>query len=168
MSVAKTTNTTNTSVLQDWLVVLPIRMQSTLILGLRGPDAHACPNVKSIQRWLRGLAFKPGNPDNVREFMHDNPPRIFEKGPAAKELEFCTQHFYSHLMHALEVVAYKHPNPTTSRKAHDLFVSMCSLFHLAVECLSDFENRLCAREWPGGKQPGNFSEALEALDLYDR
>jgi|GEM_PF-4391672 len=94
-----------TSVLQNWLMEVPIRMQSTLILGLRGPDTHSAPSVKAVCRWLRGLAFKPGNPDNVAEFMKaELPERIIEKGPTAKELEFCSQHFYSHLMHALEVI----------------------------------------------------------------
>ena len=56
----------NTSVLQPWVERLPLRMQSTLLLGLRGPDTHACPNVKKISRWLRGLTFRPANPDNVK------------------------------------------------------------------------------------------------------
>lgn len=96
----------NTSVLQDWLVEIPIRMQSTLILGLRGPDTHAAPNIKVIVRWMRGLAFKPGNPDNVAEFMHAGlPPEIEEKGPTAKEIEFCTQHCLTHIIQSLKVIA---------------------------------------------------------------
>src|ERR1043165_5965337 len=110
------------SVLQPWVMEIPIRMQSTLILGLRGPDTHSCPNVKKIGRWLRGLAFVPGNPANVLEFMATSAPdRIVEKGYAAKELEFCSQHYYSHLMHALEVVAYRHPHEAIRRSAFALF-----------------------------------------------
>jgi hypothetical protein len=41
--------TPNTSVLQDWLVKLPIRMQSTLVLGLRGPDGMSTTYIK--QQW---------------------------------------------------------------------------------------------------------------------
>src|SRR5687767_7064785 len=98
------------SVLQPWLEHAPIRMQSTLLLGLRGPDTHRAPGIKAITRWLRGLAFKPGNPSNVDEFMGSVPPRIVEKDAVAKELEFCTQHYYSHLMHALQVVGHCHPS----------------------------------------------------------
>jgi hypothetical protein len=151
------------SVLQSWLELIPIRMQSTLILGLRGPDTHAAPNVKIIGRWLRGLTFRPGNPDNVREFMYGELPlRITEKGPAAKELEFCSQHYYSHLMHALEVVAYRYPWPPTRNYAFLLFQDMCTAFHLPIETKSDFEERLKTREWARGKQPDTLEEALKS------
>lgn len=154
----------NTSVLQDWVVKLPIRMQSTLILGLRGPDTHAAPGVKTITRWLRGLAFKPGNPDNVKEFMAAEPNKIFEKGPTAKELEFCSQHFYSHLMHALEVVAYKHPRLDIARLALDRYQAMCSAFHLPNETTEEFKERLGHKKWPGGGQPDTFEDAVSLLD----
>lgn len=154
----------NTSVLQDWVVTMPIRMQSTLILGLRGPDTHACSNIKTITRWLRGLTFKPGNPSNVREFMASRPERIIEKGPIAKELEFCSQHFYSHLMHSLEVVAYRHPDGSVNGYAWELFNDMCSLLHLPIEELRDFEIRLKTEHWPRGVQPDNFEAALNLLD----
>lgn len=153
-------------VLQPWLGEIPIRMQSTLLLGLRGPDTHACPNVKRITRWLRGLTFVPGNPDNVREFMGEMPPRIEEKGPTAKELEFCSQHFYSHLMHALEVVGYRHPNTEVRSQAYWLFFDMCSLMHLPVELPYDFEHRLGPAKWPGGIQPATFEEALAQVGSY--
>jgi len=153
------------TVLQSWLEPIPIRMQSTLILGLRGPDTHACPEVKKISRWLRSLTFKPGNPHNVKEFMYaELPPRIIEKSPIAKELEFCTQHFYSHLMHALEVVAYCHPDQGISKHAFDLFCDMCFLFHLSIEPPRLFEERLRTMEWPGGRQPENLHEALVMME----
>lgn len=154
---------TNTSVLQDWLVPLPIRMQSTLILGLRGPDTHNCPEIKKITRWLRGLAFKPGNPDNVMQFMGNKPGRIVEKSPVAKELEFCTQHYYSHLMHALEVVGYNHPDGQISEHAYILFYDMCVLFHLEPETVQQFVRRLETRNWPGGGQPDTFDDAMKLL-----
>ena len=151
------------SVLQPWLEQLPIRMQSTLILSLRGPDTHACPGIKSIQRWMRGLTFKPGNPDNTKEFMHYDPAPITEKNPAAKELEFCTQHFYSHLLHGLEVLAYRHPLAIVRAMAFDRFHAMCGLMHLDVESRHDFELRLCDKAWPGGAQPRDFDEAIALL-----
>jgi hypothetical protein len=158
----------NTSVLQDWVVRIPIRMQSTLVLGLRGPDIHVAPGIKTITRWLRGLTFKPGNPDNVKEFMHSQPDDIFEKGPVAKELEFCTQHYYSHLMHALEVVAYKHPNASAARIALDRYRAMCAAFHLPNETPEEFEDRLGTKKWPGGVQPDTFDDAVSLLDNVEK
>lgn len=155
------------SVLQHWLEELPIRMQSTLLLSLRGPDTHRCPEIKKVQRWMRGLSFKPGNPDNVAEFMTglDDVPALVEKNPLARELEFCTQHFYSHLMHGLEVIAYKHPSHAVGHKALDLFDGMCRLFHLEPEDEYEFEERLKTREWPNGQEPLDFEDAVRIMEL---
>jgi len=153
----------NTSVLQDWLVEIPIRMQSTLILGLRGNDTYSAPNVKKMARWLRGLAFKPGNPENAREFMGEAPERIVDRGPTAKEFDFVTQHYFSHLLHAMEVVAYRHPDLNIAAHAFQLFSDMCCRLHLPVEEAEDFEMRLGTIEWPGG-QPDTFEEAVERLN----
>ena len=145
-------------VLQDWLGYIPIRMQSTLILGLRGPDTHHAPKIKEIARWLRGHAFKPGNPENMREFMHHELPDLLEKNDLAKELEFCTQHYYSHLMHAVEVIGYRHPNTRVAVEALRLFHQMCAAFHLTVESKQDFEERLKQIEWLDG-QPDSYVDA---------
>lgn len=154
-------------VVQDWLSNIPLRMQSVLLLGLRGPDTHKATEVKKFSRWLRGLVFVPGNPDNVAEFMRvENPPLIVEKSDVAKELEFCTQHYYSHLMHALEVVAYCHPDPKIKNVAFIRFEQMCLLLHLPVESSKDFHNRLGMRAWPGIKQPRTAEEAFEQVRRY--
>ena len=151
-------------VLQPWMEKIPIRMQSTLILGLRGPDVYAVPNVKKICRWLRGLAFKPGNPANLKEFMNEDPPfEIVEKGETAKELEFLPQHFYVHLLHSLEVVAYRHPSEAVRSRGFGLFRDMCALLHLPVESRSKFENRLRMIKWPGDRQPNDFQGASDLL-----
>jgi hypothetical protein len=152
------------SVLQPWLESIPLMMQSTLILSLRGPDTHACPNIKKIIRWMRGLAFKPGNPANVTEFMGELPERIVEKGPTAKELEFCSQHFYSHLMHGLEVIAYCCPKTNESFHALLLYKDMCALFHLDREDEIEFRHRLRERPWPGDGQPIDYDEAIKLLE----
>jgi hypothetical protein len=151
------------TVLQKWMLDIPIKMQSTLILGLRGPDTHACPEVKKICRWLRSLSFLPGDPTNVPQFMGEMPDRIIEKSPINKELEFCTQHFYIHLMHALEVVAYRHPDPKIASHAYLLMGGMCHLLHLESETHLQFEFRLRTLEWPGGSQPDNFEEAMKLI-----
>lgn len=150
------------SVLQTWVEQIPLRMQSTVLLGLRGPDTHRCHEIKKIGRWLRGLVFKPANPANVMEFMGAAPERIKEKSSVARELEFCTQHYYSHLMHALEVVAYCYFNPEVAGHALDLYEDMCVLFHVRPEPIHEFKRRLETIEWPGG-QPESFEEALDKL-----
>ena len=156
----------NNSVLQNWLVEIPIRMQSTLVLGLRGPDTHSTEHIKAITKWMRGLAFKPGNPKNMPFMRATFPGRIIEKGACAKELEFCTQHFVSHLMHSLEVIAYRHPDQEISTHAFNLFSDICTLFHLPVEYIEAFEERLKQIDWPQG-QPDTFEEAMKQFPIEE-
>lgn len=95
------------------------------------------------------------------------PPRILEKTVIARELEFASQHFYSHLMHGLEVLAYCHPDPKVFTHAHLLFSDMCILFHLTKESKAEFKSRLAQLEWPGGKQPRTGEEGVAIVDRYD-
>ena len=157
------------SVLQDWMGEIPIRMQSTLLLSLRGPDTHRCPEIKAVQRWMRGLVFRPGNPANVAEFMtsSSNLPNLDEKGKLARELEFCTQHFYSHLMHGLQVLGYCHPSGSVKQDAIYLYDKMCDQFHLPHESASVFSLRLGQIRWPGGVQPETFEKALGMVHVAE-
>jgi hypothetical protein len=155
----------NISVLQDWLVKLPIRMQSTLILGLRGPDGMSTQYIKQWTRWLRGLAFKPGNPDNVKQFMlMELPPMLADKSPLAYELYIMPQHYYSHLMHSVQVVAMRHPDEETARYAWRMYAQMAATLHLEPELDEHFEARLQHRDWPGGAQPDTGVEAVALLE----
>ena len=117
---------------------------------------------------MRGLAFIPGIPDKVHEFMAplSEVPDLKEKGSLARELEFMTQHFYSHLMHGLEVIAYRHADIGTTAKAGELYVAMCHLMHLPIESSTDVEYRLRAREdWKDAKQPKSYDEFEEVEDV---
>jgi len=158
------------TVLQKWLEAIPLRMQSTLVLSLRGPDTHRCPEIKKVQRWMRGLVFVPGNPDNVNEFMAplSEVPALVEKGPLARELEFTTQHFYSHLMHGLEVITYKHPDADTAVKASELCWGMCDLLHLQMETPEGMQERLGTRtDWKDGRQPKSFEDVEDPVTVAE-
>lgn len=148
-------------VVQDWVNQMPLKMQAVLLMSLRGPDTHRAPGIKKMTRWLRGLTFVPGDPKNVVEFMAvDLPPRLIEKNDTHRELEFASQHFYSHLMHGLEVIGYKHPDPIIRAHALHLFKDMCDLFHMNYETFEQHEHRLRHLEWPLGKQPRTAEEAF--------
>jgi hypothetical protein len=151
------------TVLQIWVEQLPIRMQSTLVLGLRGPDTHQAPELKKLIRWMRGITFKPGNPNNVGEFMHHEPPIIEEKGLCAKELEFCTFHCFTHILQSLKVIAFKHPNSYIGGEAWTRMEAMCNLLHLPIEEVDMFNERLKQIDWPG-QQPDTFEDALHILE----
>lgn len=155
---------TSMSVIQDWIHQMPLRMQSVLVMATRGPDTHRAPGIKQLTRWIRSLVFVPGNPNNVVEFMLiELPERLPEKGSIHRELEFTTQHYYSHLMHGLQVIGYRHPDDQIREHAFLLYQDMCSLFHLPVETLLMFEHRLRQMSWPTGVQPRDAKEAFELV-----
>lgn len=130
------------SVLQDWVMELPLRFQGTLLTAVRGCDDEA-------KQWTRTeVAYSPGrritafvrfcfmNPADVREvgreegaFFMPEPPRPFKPS----QFGHLPQHWYSHIMHALEIIAYYHPDLATAGEAYELYASMVHNMHLNIE-----------------------------------
>lgn len=138
------------SVLQDWVMVLPLREQGTLLTSVRGCDDEP-------KTWVsRGVADSPGrritafirwcfmNPADSREvdipgaFFQSQPPSPFK--PSA--FGHLPQHWYSHIMHGLEVIAYRHPSSHTSSVAANLYIAMAHNMHLNPETKEQYATRL--------------------------
>lgn len=138
------------SVLQDWVMELPLREQGTLLTCVRGCDAE--PKIWTA----RGVADSPGrrltgfirwcfmNPADVREV--DIPGAFFQSMPPSpfKPSEFghLPLHWYTHAMHALEVIAFRHPNEHTAATAYHLYREMVHTLHLNEEHPSEMMKRL--------------------------
>lgn len=138
------------SVLQDWVMQLPLREQGTLLTAVRGCDDE--PKLWSAT----GFSDSPGrritayirfcfmNPADIREvniagaFFQSEPPRPFKPS----EFGHLPQHWYAHVMHALEVIAYRHPNQTIGFEAYELYLAMVHNLHLNVEAFSQMTSRL--------------------------
>jgi len=138
------------SVLQDWVMELPLREQGTLLTGVRGCDDE--PKL-----WTsRGVADSPGrrltafirwcfmNPADPREV--DIPGAFFQSSPPSpfKPSEFghLPQHWYSHAMHSLEVIAYGHPDTHIQSTAFRLYEAMVRNLHLWPERQYEMVERL--------------------------
>lgn len=138
------------SVLQDWVMQLPLREQGTLLTAVRGCDDEP-------KSWIaRGVAESPGrritawvrwcfmNPADVREV--DVPGAFFQSTPPVpfKPSGFghLPQHWYSHIMHGLEVIAYRHPDQDVRTTAFGLYRQMVENMHLRIETMQEFLNRL--------------------------
>jgi len=52
------------------------------------------------------------------------------------------QHWYSHAMHALEIIGYKHPNLALRQMAHVLYQGMVHNLHLNIETEKQMDKRL--------------------------
>lgn len=139
------------SVLQDWVMELPLREQGTLLTVVRGCDTEA-------KQWTStGVAYSPGRrltafirccfmvPADAREidvvegaFMMSTPPHNFKPS----EFGHLPEHWYAHVMHALEIIGYRHPNIKIAHNAMWLYDKMVHNLHLNPETKEQMIERL--------------------------
>jgi hypothetical protein len=97
------------AVLQPWVQELPWKMQSVLIAGSRGPDSSAGGELKKFTRWIRRETQQNADPEHAYMNVVED-PHIDEK-VLLQEIEYgVTWHYFGHLLHALEIIAYKGHN----------------------------------------------------------
>lgn len=138
------------SVLQDWVMELPLRHQGTLLTAVRGCDNEP-------KQWTAtGFSDSPGrritafirycfmNPADEREI--DIPGAFFQSSPPTpfrpSEFGHLPQHWYSHVMHSLEIIGYCHPNRWIKELAYSLYETMVHSLHLNTETQVQLFNRL--------------------------
>ena len=139
------------SVLQDWVMKLPLRHQGTLLTAVRGCDFET-------KQWSSiGVAYSSGrritafvrycfmNPADCREidaeegaFFMSTPPTSFKPS----EFGHLPEHWYAHIMHALEIIGYKHPNLQLRAVADSLYRKMVGNLHLNPETEQQMDSRL--------------------------
>ncbi len=134
------------SVLQDWVMELPLRFQGSMIVAARGCDLTPKLPLDSTERRLVGfLRYCFMNPADPREVGY-SPGSFFQIVPPSdwKPSEFghYPQHWVSHLMHAFEVVAYCHPEQHISERAYDIYHKVVQSLHLNTETKQQMYARL--------------------------
>ena len=136
------------SVLQDWAMQLPLREQGTLLCAVRGCDLTPKFPLDSIERRLvasvRGHALNPADPREVDSepgcFMSRSIPGLSEVKVSA--FGHLPQHYVSHLMHACEVLGYRHPDQSARARWHKIYVKFCDGYHVYAEPFTAYERRL--------------------------
>lgn len=147
------------SVLQNWVMELPLREQGTMMTAVRGCDSEP-------KTWSRtGVAYSPGrrltsfirhcfmNPADPREvdheegaFMMSTPPIPFKPS----EFGHLPEHWYAHAMHALEVIGYRHPNEQIRLIAEGMYIKMVHNLHLNPETKEQMIKRLSEDRFESG------------------
>lgn len=130
------------SVLQDWVMELPLRFQGTLLTAVRGcddePKSWSSTGVaysagRRITAFIRYCFMNPADPREVDRqegaFFMSTPPEPFKPS----EFGHLPQHWYSHVMHALEVIGYHHPDPVLRSQSFEMYCEMAHSFHLNIE-----------------------------------
>lgn len=130
------------SVLQDWVVALPLRFQGTLLTAPRGCDDEpkswtktgvAYSQGRRLTAFIRYCFMNPADPREVDAeegaFFMSKPPDNFKPS----EFGHLPQHWYSHAMHALEIIGYYHPDGLLRDQAYVLYRRMVRNMHLNPE-----------------------------------
>jgi hypothetical protein len=130
------------SVLQDWVMELPLRFQGTLLTAVRGCDDEpkqwtrtgvSFSQGRRITAFLRWCFMNPADPREVDSeegaFFMSNPPNPCKPS----QFGHLPEHWYAHIMHALEIIGYHHPNLEIRAIAHDLYVKFVHNLHLYPE-----------------------------------
>lgn len=139
------------SVLQDWVTILPLRYQGTLLTAVRGCDEEA-------KNWTRtGVSYSPGrrltafirwcfmNPADAREvdieegaFFMSTPPSPFKPS----QFGHLPLHWFTHVMHSLEIIAYCHPQKEVRHTTQSMYILMVKSLHLNIETYEQMHQRL--------------------------
>lgn len=145
------------SVLQDWVMELPLRAQGTLLTGVRGCDlapknpasiderygcsTGECTPERSLSAFLRYCVLIPADKREV-----DIPGAWFQSTPPVgwkpSQLGHYPLHWYSHLMHCFEVVGYMHPDGVIRQRAIDIYLRLVDNLHLRPESCHHMLGRL--------------------------
>lgn len=123
-----------------WLSDISWKMQTVINQGLRAPDTHFCKNIKILCRWMRNIVLQ--NADKNHTFMCEKNilPNVEE---IEHEINYCSVHFATHFLYAMEIIAYKHPDKKIREKAYSYYESIVKhQWHFNTETEDQLDNRL--------------------------
>lgn len=126
------------SVVQSWIVRLPLRMQATLLSALRGCDGRSKHDAsKPLTRSLRTLLLNPADPGH----LSDPNNTFFAKAALTQDavdlfladIDAYPVHWLTHFMHAVEIISYHHPSETTRARWLSIYLAIVDRLHLQPE-----------------------------------
>lgn len=151
-------------VTQNWTHDLTCMQQTVLLTAVRGPDGVAKYHpVKYLIRWFRRCTLLGALDHNVFENPYDPrggsftgpsyewPPNLdhdwTEKMNSVVEkylqsLDELPHHFQLHLMHAAEIIGYKHPDNRIRDWWNWLYLELVKDMHLSPETEPELDYRL--------------------------
>jgi len=151
------------SVMQPWTHDLPLMQQTVLMTAIRGPDGIGKYHVtKFILRWFRrcilrcsfgGVILTTPFEEGGGSFTGPSikPPEAgftWELGmdmlidDYLRSLDELPHHFQMHLLHAAEIIGYKHPDLLIRGWWHRFYLLLVNDLHLQPESEADMDERL--------------------------
>lgn len=142
-------------VVKPWVFNLPIRMQSVLLLALRGPDGVSKENsAKKLVREFRFVILNPAFPKEL-DSRHGDDFMGHQMGYTDWSVveEFTESHdeyphhWLMHFMHAAEIVGQWHPDGQIQNFWFQVYYSLCKALHVNPEEINQLETRLGRTKW---------------------
>ena len=142
------------SVLQRWVESLTFMQQSVLLTAIRGADTLPKFHVsKYLLRWYRRCilisAFERcvlTDPYDTRGGSFTGPVEAESVDDIASQylraVDEVPLHFHLHLVHAVEILGYKHPDSDIRSWWHDFYFAAVRDMHLQPESEADLDRRL--------------------------
>lgn len=146
------------SVLQNWVQELSFMQQSVLIAAIRAPDGLRKDHpIKVIMRWYRRCTLisafdnkaildpyvKGGGsftgPLTENEFKNARQTYL-------KHIDEMPHHFQLHMMHAAEIIGYKHSDIEIRKWWNEFYLMIVNDAHLFPEPKNDMDKRLSDNE----------------------
>jgi len=135
------------SVLQTWVMELPLKVQALMITAVRGPDGMPKFNrAKEIVKVLRGHILVCAEGDVGRTpFMTRDMSKIEFKGLCTEffsDHDSVPHHFYMHLIHAAQAIGVYHPDRDIADMWTYFYLRACTDLHMNPETSQQFEKRM--------------------------
>ena len=169
----------NKSVLQPWVCDLTFMKQSVLMSAVRGPDTlHKRHSAKDLLRWYRRCIFYSAFEKKIFTSPFEQGGGSFT-GPCnytnmidvvenyMMSLDEVPHHFHMHLIHAVEILGYDHPNIIIREFWNMFYFRLVNDLHLRVEPKEDMNRRLGDNEEDWKKSEGRWDMKRTGNDILD-
>ena len=157
----------NPPVTQPWLNNIPLMQQTVLLTAIRGPDGlPKYGPVKLLLRWYRRCILLSAIDREIIDNPHSKNGGSFT-GPSCdtpgnvkwglapwgpdmdtvvdgymQALDALPHHFHTHLLHGVEILGYKHPDPDVREWWKSVYMRFVSDLHLQPETEETLDHRL--------------------------
>ena len=160
-------------VMRSWTNHLPLRHQGVLVSAMRGADgAPKDDPSKSITSMLRRAILNPADGRETTAaggFFGFDPGKLTTNTHAfLHSMDQYPLHYVTHLMHAAQIVGYKHPEETFRAYFELLYTMIVCKFHLLPEDQQTMDARLTEDRIAAGTVERDYTPVKHAfLDMAD-
>lgn len=139
------------SILKTWVENLGLRQQGVLLTVIRGCDtAPKDDPSKLFTRCIRDVLLNAhcGDAKKAATFIqHVEPQELHSRFTAfRKNLDHYPHHYIAHVLHAIEIIGFLHPDENISMVWLGFYLTLCRGLHVRPETFEDMQERLNADE----------------------